>query len=73
MKSSFISIYQEKVAPEKNSTNFNRIVCGTQTNTDTSRESSDQAPRTLGTQTQTRIRETPDSHIYGQQFVIIPT
>ena len=72
MKSSFISIYQETVAPEKDSSDFNRILCGTQTNTDTSRESSDQDPRSLGTQTQTRIRETPDSHIYGQQFVVIP-
>ena len=72
MKSSFISIYQEKVAKEEDSTESNRILCGTQTNTDTSRESSDQDPRTLGTQTQTRVRETPDSHIYGQQFVIIP-
>lgn len=72
MKSSFIAIYQEEVAKEESKNNFDRILCGTQTNTDTSRESSDQDPRTRGTQTQTRIRETPDSLIYGQQFVIIP-
>lgn len=71
MKSSFISIYQETVAPKKDSSDFNRILCGTQTKTD-ARESSDQDPRSLGTQTQTRIRETPDSDIYGQKFVIIP-
>lgn len=72
MKYSFISIYQETVAPEEDSSDCNRILCGTQTNTDTSRESSDQDPRSLGTQTQTRIRETPDSLIYGQKFIVIP-
>lgn len=72
MTSSFISLYQEKIAQEKDYQYSTQIICGTQTSTDVQRESSDQDPRNFGTQTQTRVRETPDSNFYNQKFVIIP-
>lgn len=72
MTSSFISLYQEKIAQEKNYQHSNKIICGTQTHTDVQKESSDRDPRNLETQTQTRVRETPDSNFCNQKFVIIP-
>ncbi len=69
---SFISLYQEPVNVLNNSSLPNKILLGTQTNTD-SREQSDQDPRNFGTLTSTATRENRDSDASCyNQYSIIP-